>query len=72
MVKYAVYLLVFAFIVGGAYYSGYAVGSANTKVEYITKEVIKYVEIDKAKSAIYSSPHAGRDTLLRMYSENKF
>lgn len=71
MVKYAIYLLIFAFIVGGAYCSGYAVGSANTKVEYITKEVIKYVEIDKAKSAIYSAPNINRDTALRLYSENK-
>lgn len=71
MVRYAIYLLVFAFIVGGAYYSGYAVGAANTKVEYITKEVIKYVEIDKAKSAIYSAPNINRDTALRLYSENK-
>lgn len=72
MVKYAFYLLIFAFVVGGAYCAGYAVGSANTKIEYITKEVVRYVEVDKAKSAIYSSPNASRNTLLRLYTDNKF
>lgn len=72
MVKYAIYLLIFAFIVSGAYCAGYAVGSTNTKIEYVTKEVIKYVEIDKAKSAIYSAPNASRNTLLRLYTDNKF
>lgn len=72
MVKYAFYLLVFAFIIGGAYLAGYHVGKADRQVEYVTEKVVEYVETDKAKSAIYSSPHAGRDTLLRMYAENKF
>ena len=72
MVKYAVCLVVFILIVGGAYYAGYRVGSSDTKVEYVTEKVVEYVETDKAKSAIYSSAHAGRDTLLRMYSDNKF
>ena len=70
VVRYAVYLLVFAFVVGGAYCSGYAVGSANTKVEYITKDVIKYVEIDKAKSEIYSKPNATREQLLDLMKNN--
>lgn len=72
MVKYAVYLVVFILIVGGAYCAGYQVGSSDTKVEYVTEKVVEYVEVDKTKSAIYSSPHAGRDTLLRMYADNKF
>ena len=72
MVKYAVYLLIFAFIVGGAYYAGYAVGSSNTKVEYVTKEIVRYVEVEKKKSAIYASANINRDTALQLYSENKF
>lgn len=72
MVKYAFYLLVFAFIIGGAYLAGYHVGKADRQVEYVTEKVVEYVETDKEKSAIYSSPHAGRDTLLRMYADNEF
>lgn len=72
MVKYAFYLLIFAFIVCGAYLAGYRVGKADTKVEYVTQEVVKYVEVDKAKSAIYSSPNINRDTALRMYADNEF
>lgn len=72
MVKYAVCLVVFIIIVGGAYYAGYRVGSSDTKVEYVTEKVVEYVEIDKAKSAIYSTANISRDTALRMYSDNKF
>jgi hypothetical protein len=72
MVKYAVFLFVFIVILGGAYWAGYRVGSSDTKVEYVTKEVVKYVEVEKEKSAIYSAPNINRDTALRMYSENKF
>lgn len=72
VVRYAFYLFIFALIVGGAYCAGYRVGSSDTKVEYVTKEVIKYVETDKAKSAIYSSPNISRNTALRLYAENKF
>lgn len=72
MVKYAFYLLFLAFVVGGAYLAGYHVGKSNTKVEYVTKKVIEYVEVDKKKSAIYSSPNINRDTALRMYADNKF
>lgn len=72
VVKYAFYLLIFAFVVGGAYWTGHRVGSSDAKVEYVTKEVIKYVEVEKEKSAIYSAPNIDRDTALRMYAENKF
>lgn len=72
LIRYAVYLVIFILIVGGAYCAGYRVGGSDTRVEYVTKEVVRYVETDKAKSAIYSSPNAGRDTLLRLYSDNKF
>lgn len=72
MVKYAVCLVVFILVVGGAYCAGYSVGSSDAKVEYVTKEVVRYVEIDKAKSAIYSTANISRDTALRMYADNKF
>lgn len=71
MVKYAFYFIVFAFVVGGTYYLGYNAGANNARVEYVTERVVEYVEIDKARSAIYSSANASRNTLLRMYSENK-
>lgn len=72
MVKYAFFVGIFLLVIGGTYYTGYRVGSADTKIEYIEKEVIKYVEVEKAKSTIYSSANLSRDILLRMYSENKF
>lgn len=72
MVKYAVCLVVFILVVGGAYCAGYSVGSSDTKVEYVTKEVVRYVEMDKEKAAIYSTANISRDTALRMYSDNKF
>lgn len=72
MVKYAILIFVFILIVGGAYCAGYSVGSSDTKVEYVTKEVVRYVEIDKEKAAIYSAANISRDIALRMYSDNKF
>lgn len=72
MVKYAILVFVFILVVGGAYRAGYSVGSSDTKVEYVTKEVVRYVEIDKEKAAIYSTANISRDTALRMYSDNKF
>lgn len=70
--KYAIFVGILLLVVSGTYYTGYRVGSSDTKIEYIEKEVIKYVEVEKAKSAIYSSANIDRDTALRMYSENKF
>lgn len=70
MVKYAVFLFVFIVILGGAYWAGYRVGSSDTKVEYVTKEVIKYVEVEKEKSAIYSKPNATREQLLDLMKKN--
>lgn len=66
MVRYAFYLLIFAFVIGGAYYAGYNAGANNTRVEYVTKEieVIKYVETERGK--IYSAPNISRDSALRM------
>lgn len=70
--KYAVFVGLFLFIVGGAYYTGYRLGSSDKQVEYVTKEVVKYVEVEKAKSTIYSSRNIDRNYALRMYRENKF
>jgi len=49
----------------------YLLGRSHARTEIVTKqvEVIKYVE--KKKSAIYSSPHAGRDALLELMRQNK-
>ncbi len=69
--KYAIYSALLGVAILGAYYSGYAVGSRNVKIEYITKEkeVIKYVEKEKAK--IYSSPAAIPSDLVRLFNEGK-
>lgn len=71
MVKYAFALVLFVLIVGGAYCTGYRVGSANRQIEYVTKqvEVVKYVEKEKAK--IYAQPNAGRDDLLKLMRNGK-
>lgn len=71
MVKYAFYLLIFAFIVGGAYLAGYHVGKADTKVEYVTKEkeVIRYVSKETAN--IQAKPNATRSDLLKLLYDNK-
>lgn len=69
MRKYAVLGIILALAVLGAYYSGYAIGSRDVKIEYVVqeKEVIKYVAKEKAK--IYAKPNATRDELLkRMYN----
>lgn len=65
MMKYALLGIILAAAIAGAYYSGYAVGSRDVKIEYVVKEkeVIKYVE--KKKAEIYSAPNAGRDLLLK-------
>lgn len=71
MVRYAVYIALFIIIVAGAYFSGYKIGSSDTKVEYVTKEVevIKYVE--KKKADIYSRPNATRSELLDLLYANR-
>lgn len=49
----------------------YQLGRSHAKTEIITKqvEVVKYVE--QKKSAVYSRPHAGRDTLLELMRRGK-
>ena len=66
-----VYYALLAIAIVGSYCSGYAVGSRNVKIEYITKEkeVIKYVE--KKKAQIYSSPIADVDSLIRLFDQGK-
>lgn len=69
--KYAFFLFIFIFILGGAFGSGYLVGKANTKVEYVTqeKEVIRYVSKEKAK--IHAQPNLSRDSLLELMRNGK-
>ena len=69
IMKYAICGALLGIAVLGVYYSGYAVGSRNVKIEYITqeKEVIKYVEKQKAK--IYSSPAAVPADLVRLFND---
>lgn len=69
--KYALLGIILAAAIAGAYYSGYAVGSRDVKIEYVVqeKEVIKYVE--KKKAEIYSAPNAQRDDLVRLFNDGK-
>ena len=69
--RYVVSGVILALAIAGAYYSGYAVGSRDVKIEYVTKEVevIKYV--DKQKDKIYSSPAAIPSDLIRLFNEGK-
>jgi hypothetical protein len=71
MKKYAICGALLSLVVLGAYYSGYAVGSRNVKIEYKTKEVevIKYVEKEKGK--IYSSPNAVPSDIIRLFNDGK-
>lgn len=69
--KYAICGALLGLAIIGAYYSGYAVGSRDVKIEYVTKEVevIKYV--DKQKDKIYSSPIAVPNDLIRLFNDGK-
>jgi hypothetical protein len=69
--KYAILIVFFLFVVTGAYYTGYQVGSSDKQVEYVTKqvEVIKYVSQERA--AIQSRPNAGRAELLKLMHSSK-
>lgn len=72
VVKYALVITLFIAVIGGTYYSGYSAGSDNTRVEYVTQKIVEYVEVDKKKSDIYAASNADRDTLLKLYTSNKF
>ena len=67
--RYAVIVFIAIALLGGAYCWGYNSGSADRKIEYIEKEVIKHVESNKKTSAIYSAPNINRDTALRLFDE---
>ena len=68
--KYALLGIILAATIAGAYYSGYAVGSRDVKIEYVVKEkeVIKYVE--KEKAIIHSKPNATREQILELMRRN--
>lgn len=71
VMRYAICGALLGLAIAGAYYSGYAVGSRNVRIEYITKEkeVVKYVEAEKNK--IYSVPVNTPDNLIRLFNEGK-
>jgi hypothetical protein len=78
VMRYAICGALLGLAIGGAYYSGYAVGSRDVKVECANKkaeviiqekEVIKYV--DKQKDKIYSSPAAVPADIIRLFNEGK-
>lgn len=72
--KYAICGTLLALTILGVYYSGYAIGSRDVKIECANKEkevviqekeVVKYVE--KKKADIYSKPNITRDGALRLF-----
>jgi hypothetical protein len=67
--KYAICGALLGLAILGAYYSGYAIGSRDVKIEYVTEkvEVIKYVE--KQKDKIYSTPIDSPDNLIRLFND---
>lgn len=67
--RYAFCGIILGIAIAGAYYSGYAVGSRDVKIEYITEkvEVVKYVEKEKAK--IYSTPAAKPDDIVQLFND---
>lgn len=69
--RYAIYIALLALAIVGAFYSGMAIGKRDVRIEYITqeKEVIKYVEKEKAK--IYSAPAAVPTDLIRLFNIGK-
>ena len=69
--KYAVLVGLFILVVGGAYYTGYRVGSSDKQVEYVTKqvEVVKYVSRERAE--VHAKPNAGRTELLKLMHDGK-
>lgn len=69
--KYALCGALLAAIVAGAYYSGYSVGSRDARIEYVEKEVIKYVEIENKRADIYSSANITRDNALQLLHDGK-
>ena len=54
-----------------SYYSGYAVGSRDVRIEYVTKEVEVVRYVDKKKAKIYSSPAAVPADLIKLFNDGK-
>ena len=54
-------------LIGALCFACYEIGKSNAKIQIIEKEkeVIRYVEKEKAKIA--SKPNAGRDDIIRMF-----
>ncbi len=71
VMKYAILIVFFLFVVTGAYYTGYQVGSSDKQVEYVTKqvEVVKYVSRERAE--VHAKPNAGRTELLKLMHDGK-
>lgn len=69
VMRYVVCGALLGLAIAGAYYGGYAVGSRDVKIEYITqeKEVIKYVEKEKAK--IHSTPAASPNDIVQLFND---
>jgi hypothetical protein len=55
--RYVFIFAVWGFVIAGAYWAGYSVGSRDVKIEYVVKEkeVIKYVS--KKNEKIYLRPN---------------
>lgn len=68
--KYALVFALLVCLVSGAYYFGYTSGKSDTKIKYIEKRVVEYVETDKKKAAIYSKPNATREQILDLMKKN--
>ena len=69
--RYAICGAFLAIVIGGAYYSGYSIGSRDARIEYVEKEVVKYVEVEAKKSNIYSAPNITRDSALQLLNDGK-
>lgn len=69
--RYAICGALLGLAIIGTYSAGYAIGSQNARIKYITKEVevVKYV--GKQKDKIYSLPVNTPDNLIRLFNEGK-
>ncbi len=69
--RYDINILVFIFILVGAFISGYFIGKAHKQIEYVEKkvEVIKYVE--EKRAVIAARPNSNRAELLKLMQAGK-
>ena len=65
--RYAICGTLLGLAIIGTYSAGYVIGSQNTRIKYISKEVevVKYV--DEKKADIYSKPNISRDSALQLF-----